>query len=505
MSNTPLVEPAAQPAEEAQIPTGVAASVDGAAPLESSLAALRDGLSKMPPAKPEPSAAQLASQPPAEEKPAEKPAESGGVRETTGGALESFQGDLKQARKQKAKAQADAAAAEDARQGDDAPPADIPPASDAPPAKTDDEPPVTDEEIDKTINDPGISKRHQKRMIHLANRAKDAERKLAEAEAKPKTDANDVKVKELEEKAAAADRELLKYRHRYALESEPELKKFEEQATQAETAIYSKLKEAGLSDATVKMVQDMGGFDGFSRSTKQFIIKGKNEDGDDVDVPITAAALAKKWLNDMNVGDSEYIRAKMKEKFDSIDGKRRKAEELSSQSEQWFKDQQAAQQKLHEEQQQLAQGYRSGYEKEITDWEKQQEALKDKAVPATATAEERKEIEQFNAHNAGVRAMLKMAVAPSSLTDHVAVVKEAASALLLRRDNTSLKKQLAEATAKLERLTKATTTTGKAGAASISRAPAKTTDKTAAGQLAVSAADSLRDAMDKLRAGGGDE
>jgi len=508
MSNTPPVEPSAQPTAEADIPPGVAATVDPTPPSESSLSSLREGLSKMTPAKPEPSAAQLAGQSMAETPPAaEKKDDSGGVRETMGSALDSFQGDLKTARKAKAKAQSGEPKPEEQSATEALASAAAPEQSESsvPVQKTEEEKPVTDEEIQQTINDPGISKRHQKRMVHLANRAKELERKLSEVEAKPQSDANDAKIKELEQRAATADSELTRYRHRYALEQEPELKQFEERAVQAEASIHGKLKEAGLSDGTIKLIQDAGGFDAFSRSTRQFVVKERDEDGNDVDVPITAASLAKKWLNDMNVGDSEYIRSKMKEKFEAFDSKKRKAEELSSQSEQWFKDQQASQQRLIEDQQKLAEGYRSGYEREITDWEKQQEPLKDKQISPTATESERNGIEAYNNHNAGVRAMLKMAVAPTSLSDHVAVVKEAASALLLRRDNTALKKQLVEATEKLERLQKATTTTGKAGGSSLARGPAKGPDKSASGQLAVSATASLQEAMERLRTGGGGE
>ena len=521
MSTKELVEPTGTTVKETEIVSGVAAEASlDAGP--SSLDSLRAGMSKLPPAKPEPSAAQRASAeagqdagvPPADN--GAPPPESGKTEEppakpqrhTGESALDSFQSGLKKARRDKQKglqAKQEAADAEP-------PPAEVPPAKEEktegqdksgeakPPAETTEEQPVTDEEIQQTINDPAISKRHQKRMVFLANRAKELELKLAAAEKKPETDANAVKVKELEDAHKAAEQELIRYRRRYSLEKEPELQKFDTIATSAEEAILGKLQSAGLSAATIKLIKGMGGFEGFANSSQAFTINVKDETtGEVVEKQITAAALAKKWLGDMNVGDAEYIRAKLAERFNAVDAKKRRTEELAADAEQWFKSRELEQQKQIETQQKHATDYFSSYEKQIGEWAAKQELLKDKPVPPAATPEERKEIEDYNKHNAGVKALMKMAANPTSLSDHVAVVQEAANALLQRRENTRLTKELAALKEKLDKLQKGVSTTGNRGGGSIAKVPPKKEDTSAAGTLSVSAADSLRDAMEKLR------
>lgn len=516
-----LVEPTGEPVKEAQVSgSGVAQQASDVDTSTSAAASIFRGMQDLPPSKADsgttPTAAQRAS---ASEEPAEPkekkefpPVGKSDVKEhkqvetaadetpESGSALEGFRKGHQKARRDKRVAMTEQAAEPEAKKEEGS--ADTAAPSET--AKVDDDSPVTDEEIQKTISDPGISKRHQKRMIHLANEAKTLREKLAAAEAKPATAANDAKVKELEERSSAAEKELVQYRRRYSLESEPELKKFDEVATKADEAIYSKLKDAGLSDKTVDLIKSMGGFEGFSRSSQTFTVNIKGEDGQVTPTLVTGAQLARKWLDDMNVADAEYVKTKLGERFTAIDGKKRRADELAAGAETWFKEQQEQYNKVVAEQQTRATEYRTGYEKKINDWLAAQPNLKDKDVPATASPEEKKEIEEYNKHNAGVRALAKAAVAPQSLDDHVAIVQEAAQSLINSRENRALKKEIAALKEQLTKVQKGFSTTGKGGGSSIQTAP-KPKDTSAATQLATSAADSLREGMEKLRGGGGDD
>lgn len=520
MPKTDLVEPTGEPVKtDAQIsPSGVAAKASEVDTSQSASASLFRQMQELPPSKPtdlQQTAAQKASAQPSEE-PAEKkefpaigksdvkehkqvetPADE---KPEVGSALESFRKGHANARREK-RAKLDGDAKTEEKQEEPRNESQ----TEEPKKKEDDDAPVTAEEIEQTIADPGISKRHQKRMIHLANRAKELESKLKELEAKPQTAANDTKIAELEEKQKAAEKELIQFRRRYSIESEPELKKFDETVTKADEAILTKLKDAGLSDKTLELIKGMGGFEGFSRSTQTFTVNAKDpETGELKPTVVTGAQLARQWLNDMNVADAEYVKSKLAERFGAIDGKKRRTDELVSGAETWFKEQQENYNKAIEAENKRATEYRTGYEQKITKFLEGLEELKDKTVSPTATPEEKKEAEEHNRFNAGVRALAKAAVHPATLDDHVAVVQEAAKSLIHSRENKQLKKEIAQLKEQLTRVQKGFSTTGKGGGNSILTA-SKPKDTSAASQLATSAADSLREGMEKLRNGGGND
>jgi hypothetical protein len=512
--NDKLAEPNVVPAELPQ--RGAAQAADNVDTQTSALGDILGGMQKLRPVEPEESAAQRASE--ATQEPEKKefpPVGTSDIKEQKqveskmdeqaepGSALEGFQSDLRKARRAKERAARKPADQQQEPQPEEQKPAEEgkaetpkveTPKVETPPA---DDAPVSEEEIQKTINDPAISKRHQKRMIYLANKAKELEKKLADAEAKKSSPENDEKVKELAAKVEANEKELIKYQRRYSLESDPELKKFDDIAKQADEAIYGRLSGL-LSEKTVDLIKKMGGLEGFSRSNQVFTVDVA-EDGETVQRQVTAADLTRQWLNTMNVADSEFIRAKLGERINAADAKQRKAQELVEDSEKWFAERQREAAKQQEAQQNAAKEYYGTYEKRTAEFIEKEALLKDRVVPPNATPEERKEIEDYNAHNAGVRALVKMAAAPKSVDDHVAVVQEAARSLVNAREVKRLSKEVERLTEELNKVRKGVSTTGKPGSASISRTPPKAPDTSAASQLKTPVADSLREAMENLR------
>jgi hypothetical protein len=516
-----LVEPTGQAVDVTQISgnTAAAAASSAASQGQSAASSLRDAMQQLSPAVEKPTAAQQASgqseAAPAVEKKEFPPIGSDVAEQKkvevqmdtpaeAGSALEGFRKDLSKARRQKEKDFVKA------RDGQAAEPAA---STDAAAATTDatntdstattaaaDEAPVTDEEIEKTISDPAISKRHQKRMVHLANRAKELETKLKELEAKPQTDANDAKIKEISEREAAAQKELMQYRRRYSAESEPEIKKFDEVAQKADEAILTKLKEANLSEKTIDLIKGMGGFEGFSRSNQVFTINVKDAHGEVVEQQVTAAQLARKWLNDMNIADAEYIKSKLGERFSAVDGKKNKLNELAAEAETFFKSQQEQQKQAEEKQRAAMLETHNAYKKWADEWAGKQDWLKDKPVLPTATPEEKKEIESWNRMNAGIREVLTKAANLTSVADYTALVEGAASHQHYKRENARIAKENESLKEQLSKIQKGISTTGKPGGSSIQTATKKK-DDSAAAQLATPATDSLREAMEKLRLG----
>jgi hypothetical protein len=519
------VEPTGEAIQASQIHSNTAASAASIAAQtqnQSAASSLRDGLQRLTPATPEPSVAQRAGDQTQVEPPKEKknfpPVGTSDIAEQKQvesrldqaadpeSALEGFRTGLIKNRRTKERAAYKALNAEqDAKAKDDAAPgetkADAPASSAAP---KDEEPPVTSEEIQSTIDDPAISKRHRTRMVFLANRAKELETKLKELEAKPQTDANDAKIKDVEQKLQEREAELVRFRRIHSLPDEPEIKKYDETVQAADTAIYSKLKEFNISDKTIDLIKSMGGFDGFSRSNQTFTINTRDEDGQVIERQVTAAQLARSWLSEMNVGDAEYIKSKMGERFSATDAKARRAKELTEEAQTWFKTKQEQEQRAQQEQAQTMQNNVSAYTKTMDEWAAKQDWLKDKVAGPTATDAERAEVQAYNKHNEGVRALLKIAASPGSVTDYAALVEQAALSQHLRREGNRLAKENEALKEQLANVRKGMGTTPKGGAASIQQAP-KREASTAAQQLQTSSSDSLRDAMEKLRLGQSEE
>jgi hypothetical protein len=519
-----LVEPTVEVAKESTIAPGAAQAATEADQGGSALDTLKASLSVMKPATVEPTAAQLAyqevakpegesAQPVKKEtvkskgaaapqdptEPRTNVAKEASLEKQEEGALEEFRKGLRRQQRAKQKALEDAPVTEEKKDT----PADSTPTDTTTTAH--DDSPVTDEEIAKDLAEGSdISKKHRKRMMFLANRAKELEEKLKAAEATPKTDDSAAKIKEAEERANAAQAELIKYRRRYSLESEPEIKKFDEIAKTADQSILGKLKDAGLSDQTIKLIEGMGGFDGFSRSSQTFTINERDPDGEVVPRVVTAAYLAKKWLGDMNVGDAEYIRAKMSERYTALDTKKQREQELLADANKWFEEQQKAQQQAVEKHQHAIQENISKYQKWADEWAKKQDWLKDVDPGANATEEEKKQAEAVNRHNSGVRQLLKSAATPGTVEDYTALVEQAANAQHHRRESERLSKQVASLQEELKRIRAGLSTT-KAGGGSIPKAAPKKADDSPAAQLQTPVVDSLREAMEQMRDARGNE
>jgi hypothetical protein len=466
----------------------------------SAMSSLRDGLQNLKPSTPGDDKTVTAPAVEPEQKKEFPPIGSSDIKEhkqvesatdapaEPGSALEGFRTDLIKSRRAKEKAQIKAN-----EPSEDAPA--IPPTKSKEPVS--DEPPVTDEEIQKTIDDPAISKRHQKRMIFLATQKKELERRLAEAEAKPQTGSNDEKIKELTDKSEAAQKELIQFQRRYSLESEPELKKFDEVAGKADEAIYSKLK-GRISDKTIDLIKGMGGFGGFSKSGQVFNIEVE-VDGEKTTQQVTASQLAKRWLSDMDVEDSEFIRVKLGERVNALESKKSRAEALAAESDTWFKAKQDEQTKAVQQHQDSIKANQDAYAKWVSSWSDKQDWLKDKVAPADASDSDKAEIASFNKGNEAVRVLLKAAASPTTVDDYVALVEQAATTQHLRRENVRITKAHEELQQKYEKLRGGINTTGKSGGASIARAPVKAKDESASEALRTPVADSLREAMENLR------
>jgi hypothetical protein len=346
--------------------------------------------------------------------------------------------------------------------------------------------PVTMEEIEQSLasTDKGTtSKRHQERMRFLAAKAKLADElqaKLLASEGKSTNVQETAEFKALREQHEAATKELLHFRRRNDLNSDPEFKKkYDEVIEQADTSIINKLKEAGLSDKSTELIKKMGGFEAFSRSNATLYVPQQDSAGQITQKEISASQLAQDWLKSMPMGDAEYIRAKLIEKYNLQDAKKA----------------------AYEAEQGKATEYVTKYRQWSDDWQKKSTWLKDKEVQATATDAEKAEAIDYNRYNQEARDMIKLSVEVKSVEDYAKLVEAAASAPNYRRENIKLTKERDALKQQIEQLSSAVRSVPKGGGGSIAKGSNAPVKKTVKEEMQTSAADSIRADLEALRAG----
>lgn len=340
-----------------------------------------------------------------------------------------------------------------------------------PPAKpvdTNEEPPEDERKV-LPHDKPATAKRINYFLRENAKLSKELEEARKTATAAP-TASNVEEFTKLKEEHAKATDELLRYRRRYDLDNDAEMKaKYDEPVTHSETAIEETLKKYKLGDETLKAIKDAGGFAAFSRSRQTFPVV-KEVDGEKQAVQVTASELARGWLNHFDVADAELIRQSVGKQQLLGEEKKQAVNKAVEESKQYFearqKEQGASQEaaKAHNDKltARVKELVAAAYEE--TDW------LKDKPIPANASDTQKKEITEYNTFTKQLRdGLLK---APTSPEEYIEVTKDAAYSHHLRRENGSLADQLKAAQAELARVKGATRTTPKAG--SLLKAPDET-------------------------------
>lgn len=237
--------------------------------------------------------------------------------------------------------------------------------------------------------------------------------KLAELEEQlKKTTTVDPKVKEeLDRK----EQELAQFRRRYELDKDPEVKtKFDSRVESAENAIVLTLTKFRGGDEMAKLVKDEGGWAKLAESGKIFTMTdGKR---------VTGAELAESVYNALPMTDRRAIDAALMEQIQTKRDKDRFFEEQTKTAVDYFK-------KRDEEAARSSQEYNKQVEdakNEIANWQKEivdkNDFLKPKEIPANATPEERKAIEDHNGFTKEMHELLKASLAPKGLKGMLEVV-----------------------------------------------------------------------------------
>lgn len=319
----------------------------------------------------------------------------------------------------------------------------------AKPTKTDDE---IDAELEAVGKDPNMSPRTKVRFDEILGQnkkyreqAKLAAKELTELKSKPLDPTATDQYKALQTEHEALKGETAQYRRRFDLDSDPEFKaKYDDQISQAETAIEATWKGAGLDDATLAAIKKEGGFGAFARSRATFPFKVTDADGNTKTIQRPASEFARDWLAAINPADAEKIRGLMgkqgvlsEEKTAAVKREVEGAKEFfAKRGAESAKANEASIAKTKEMEQQAA-----TISKEITentDW------LKDRAIPDDASADQKKEIEEYNKFTGQLR---------DGLTKHPTTVKEYFDIALGNAHSHHLRRELGAKEAEIARLT----------------------------------------------------
>lgn len=286
-------------------------------------------------------------------------------------------------------------------------------------------------------------------------------KELEEAKKQPATQVNLEEVERIKQEKAAADAELTKYRRLHDINNDPEFKsKFDEPITQAETTIKETLKKYNFSEPTLKAIEAEGGFAAFSRSNKTFQVP-QIVDGVQQDVTMTASQLAKHWLDNLQVADQEDIRRSIGEQQSLERQKKSTIEKEVAGAREYFTKRDEEMRKSQEAAVSTQRQMTETFEKLVNEAESSVNWLKDKELPANATADQKKEVEDYNKFQKELRGILRKH--PTKPEEYFEIIRGAAEAHYLRREEGSLRKELEAARSEIAKLKGNMKTTTKSG------------------------------------------
>lgn len=294
----------------------------------------------------------------------------------------------------------------------------------------------------------------------------EAKRAKEEYEAAKKTPSTPPEeLQKLKEEHQKAQDDLLRYRRLYDINNDTEFAaKYREPVKQAEQTISSILKDNyGFGETTLKLIEKEGGFAAFSASRATFpvVVQDPQDPAKTKTIHRSGADIARDWLANMNVADAESIKATIgrQQLLRSEEQAAIKREQENAKT--YFEQQTAAQRKAQAEATEAQKRTAEEFNKWLGDVETKTDWLKDREVPANATPEQKKEIEEHNAFNAQLRDGLRKA--PNSVAEYGQMKLEAAEAHHLRRVMGQKDAEIARLTEELKKSKAAHRTAPKAG------------------------------------------
>jgi hypothetical protein len=330
---------------------------------------------------------------------------------------------------------------------------------------------VTDAEIEEEMKTPKSAK-SERRFRHLHSQWKAAEAKVAEtakqvAEKEQKLAAIEKQMQELQAKATQPDPEiatklerLQMLERRHGLETSEHVKTtFDARVARNEEKIHQTLQAAGIAfknmdeKQSIEVIKKKGGFREFARKHPDLaegILKALPFSDRQV---IEAATTGQTLLEQEKSDYLETESAKAKEYFEK---------QAKEQAEAKAKEPDPA--KQAEAQKQAIENLKKTYFEKI-------DIFKDAEIPADASPEEKARLTAANKLSADLREAFANNLAPASNDEYIDIALSATLAVKLKRENSSMKKELAALKADLEKVKNGSKTSTKGGALPASSEP----------------------------------
>lgn len=278
-----------------------------------------------------------------------------------------------------------------------------------------------------------------------------------ETSTKSEVAARDAKLKELEtqlasvktvdpkteEEIATYKKELNMFRRKYDLDKDPEIKtKFDSRIEQADATIPEIIKKNNAGEGLLNLIKEEGGWAKFSASNRLVTLADGSK--------VTTAELADQIVQALPFADRKVVDSLTLEQIALKREKQRFIEAEMQQADEFFKQkEEAAQRGSAEYAKQIKEA-----EATIKKWQEkvavENAFLKEKEVPADATPEQKKEIEEENAHVKTLNESLKKNLNTKDLDGMLNIVLEATKFHQVNREKTKLQKELDKVKADLK-------------------------------------------------------
>jgi hypothetical protein len=346
----------------------------------------------------------------------------------------------------------------------------------AEPAKADPALEVPDSELRVLPHDKESTKRRieafLKKESALKAEADTYKSKMAELEKRPAINADEID--KLKSEYEQTKNDLLRYRRRYDIDNDPEINtRFAKPIEEAESNIAATLTKYNVSEGTMKLIKEAGGLANFSRSGKVFkvnkrVLERDPDTGENKEVVRSfendAGEIVKSWLDAMNPVDAEYARSQLGKQFNLQDERKKFIETETARASEYFSQAEQQKKQQQEEFDKETAEKRSQYKKWADDTITKEEWLKEKEVPANASDDVKKSLQEHNDFVKQARSNIVDPMPIIGTPDAIrATILDAQAAKYLKRENARLLKELEEAKGKAEKAVASTRTTSSKG------------------------------------------
>lgn len=247
----------------------------------------------------------------------------------------------------------------------------------------------------------------------------------------------------IEEEIQNARKELSMFRRRYDLDKDPSIKeKFDSRIEQSDAAIPEILKRHNAGEAVINLIKEEGGWSKFSKSNRIVTLADGSR--------VSSAELADQIVEALPFADRKTVDSLTMESISLRRERERFVEAELKQAEEFFKKRDEDMNRGNEDyKKQVKQA-----EETIKKWQEKVAVdnafLKEKEVPATASAEEKKSIAEDNAVAKELNEVLKKNLNTKDLEGMLNIVLDATKFYQEKREKTKIATELTKVKAELK-------------------------------------------------------